>query len=148
MKKILVAALALSMLAGSIAAQAHDHDRGRDSRYDARRGHDRHSHHEYTRDHRWDDRYDERRAYAVGYRQGRYDAGRYYRPAGYRDYAWHRGAHLPAAYYAPRYVVHDYGHYDLYRPPHGHHWVRVDHDVVLAAVTTGAVIAVVHNLFH
>jgi Ni/Co efflux regulator RcnB len=44
--------------------------------------------------------------------------------------------------------VRDYANYRLYRPPHGHHWVRVDHDVVLAAITTGAVVAVVHNLFH
>jgi Ni/Co efflux regulator RcnB len=74
--------------------------------------------------------------------------GHYYRPVGYRTYAWHRGARLPAAYYAPRYVVHDYRAYDLYRPPHGHHWVRVDGDVVLAAITTGLVVAVVNDWFY
>jgi Ni/Co efflux regulator RcnB len=36
----------------------------------------------------------------------------------------------------------------LYRPPHGHQWVRVDHDVVLAAIATGAVVAVVNDLFY
>jgi Ni/Co efflux regulator RcnB len=161
MKRFVVAALAVSLMAGSIAAQARDHDRkqGRHSRHDDRRGHDdrnhharnlhdRHSHRVHVSEHRWDDRRDYRRAYASGYRQGSYDAGRYYRPSGYRHYAWHRGARLPAAYYGPRYIVHDYADYRLYRPPHGHHWVRVDHDVVLAAVATGAVIAVVNNLFY
>jgi Ni/Co efflux regulator RcnB len=78
----------------------------------------------------------------------RFHAGHYYRPAGYRHYAWHRGAHLPRSYYAPRYVVHDYHSYHLHRPPHGHHWVRVDRDVVLTAIATGAVIAVVSDLFY
>ena len=158
---VLAAALTAALMTGPIVAQARDHDRddrGR-SRHDERKwrdSHERHAHdNRHDRDsHRaherhWDNhRGDERRAYAAGYRQGRYDVGRYYRPAGYRYYAWHRGARLPAAYYAPRYVVHDYGHYHLYRPPHGHHWVRIDHDVVLAAVATGAVVAVVNNLFY
>jgi Ni/Co efflux regulator RcnB len=157
---LVAAALAVSLLTGSIAAQARDHDRDkpRHSRHDDRGSHERHArnHHdhdrqwrrEHIRQDRWDDRRDQHRAYEQGYRAGRFDAGRYHRPAGYRHYAWHRGARLPSPYYAPRYVVHDYGRYRLHRPPHGHHWVRVDHDVVLAAVTTGAVIAVVHNLFH
>jgi len=148
---IAAATLAAVLMAGPIVAQARDHDRERErhSRHDERKwrgSHERHARHHDAR--HWNDRFDDRRAYAAGYRQGRYDAGRYYRPAGYRYYSWHRGARLPAAYYAPRYVVHDYSHYHLDRPPHGHHWVRVDHDVVLAAVATGAVVAVVHNLFH
>jgi Ni/Co efflux regulator RcnB len=152
---ICAAALAVSLMTGSVVAQARDHDRDNDrhSRHDERGWHDRHARNQYNdrharRVHVREDRRDERRAYAQGYRQGRFDAGRYYRPAGYRSYAWHRGARLPRAYYAPRYVVHDYAGYRLYRPPHGHHWVRVDHDVVLAAVATGAVVAVLHDLFH
>lgn len=150
---ILAATLAAALLTGPIVAQARDRDHDRHSRHDERKwrgGHERHARHhdDRRRNDYWDDRRDERRAYAAGYRQGRYEAGRYYRPAGYRYYAWHRGSRLPSAYYAPRYVVRDYASYRLYRPPHGHHWVRVDHDVVLAAITTGAVVAVVHNLFH
>ena len=163
MKRLVAAALAVTLMTGSVIAQARDHsgsgDRDRHSRYDDR-GHDRNDRHarkhhddnrvrrEYVREQRWDDRRDYRRAYANGYRQGRYDAGRYYRPSGYRYYSWSRGARLPAAYYAPRYVVHDYAHYRLYSPPRGHHWVRVDHDVVLAAIATGTVVAVVNNLFN
>jgi Ni/Co efflux regulator RcnB len=176
--RILGAALAVTLMTGSIAAQARDHDRDHDrqSRVEQRHGHDRHARnddsqrhqrHARNRDH---DRYahnhdndrqwrreharqqhwshDRSRAYARGYQHGRFDAGRYYRPAGYRHYVWYRGARLPAAYYAPRYIVHDYGHYHLHRPPHGHHWVRVDHDVVLTAIATGAVVAVVNGLFY
>jgi Ni/Co efflux regulator RcnB len=36
----------------------------------------------------------------------------------------------------------------LHRPPHGHHWVRVDGDVVLAAIATGVIVAVVSDLFY
>lgn len=152
MKRFVAAALAVSLLTGSLVAQARDHDsrdhdRGRHSRHDDRRGHE-HARNHYERHDRWDDRRAASRAYANGYRAGRYDAGRYYRPSGYRYYSWHRGARLPAAYYAPRYVVHDYHRYRLYAPPRGHHWVRVDHDVVLAAVATGAVVAVVNGLFY
>jgi Ni/Co efflux regulator RcnB len=164
MRRILAAALAVTLMTGSVIAQARDHDEDRRSHHDER-GHDRNDRHarnhhdpihhadgrvrhENMREQRWDDRRDYRRAYANGYRQARYDAGRYYRPSGYRYYSWSRGARLPSAYYAPRYVVHDYAHYRLYSPPRGHHWVRVDHDVVLAAIATGAVVAVVNNLFY
>lgn len=150
MKRILAAALAVSLMTGSLVAEARDrdHERGdRYSRHDDRRGHERARNH-HDRHDRWDDRREVNRAYADGYRAGRYDAGRYYRPSGYRYYSWRRGARLPAAYYAPRYVVHDYYRYRLYAPPRGHHWVRVDHDVVLAAVATGAVVAVVNGLFY
>ena len=64
------------------------------------------------------------------------------------EWASARGARLPAAYYAPRYVVHNYGDYHLHRPPHGYHWVRVDNDVILAAITTGIVLQVVNGIFY
>ncbi len=51
------------------------------------------------------------------------------------------------AYYAPRYIVHDYYVYGLRRPPYGYHWIRVDNDVVLAAITTGIVLEVVDRIF-
>jgi Ni/Co efflux regulator RcnB len=161
MKRILAAALAVTLMTGSVLVEARDHD-GRDSRsrHDERttKGkHARHagSHHErreryahnrHHHDHHWEGR-DYRGAHAVIH-QRRFHAGHYYRPVGYRHYAWHRGAHLPAAYYAPRYVVYDYDAYHLHRPPHGHHWVRVDGDVLLTAIATGVVVAVVSDLFY
>lgn len=150
MKRMVAAVLAVSLMTGATLAQARDHDDDRGwSRHSHRHDDDRRHWRDHGREHRyWDDRRDYRRAYVDGYRHGRYDAGRYYRPHGYRVHSWHRGARLPAAYCAPRYVVHDYRAYDLYRPPRGHHWIRVDHDVVLAAVATGAIVHVVNNLFY
>jgi len=43
--------------------------------------------------------------------------------------------------------VRDYRAYRLAAPPWGYQWVRVDNDVVLAAITTGLVLSVVDNLF-
>ena len=163
MRRILVATLAVTLMTGSVLAEARDHDRDRRSRHELRDGHrdhdrrDRHVYDRhrdrhvserryYARDHRHVDRHVHR--HVDVHRHSRFYAGHYHRPAGYRAYAWHRGARLPTRYYAPRYVVHDYAVYDLYRPPHGHHWVRVDRDVVLAAIATGVVVAVVSDLFY
>jgi len=71
----------------------------------------------------------------------------YYNGGYYNGYGWHRGDRLPVAFYAPRYVVRDYRAYRLAPPPWGYQWVRVDNDVVLAAITTGLVLSVVDNLF-
>lgn len=161
MRRILVATLAVTLMTGSLVAEARDHDRH--SRHDERGWHRDHDRHErQMRNRRHDRHVSERRHYqhkhkhvdrhvhrhVEVYRHSRFHAGHYHRPVGYRAYTWHRGARLPARYYAPRYVVHDYSVYDLYRPPHGHHWVRVDRDVVLAAVATGVVVAVVSDLFY
>ena len=81
------------------------------------------------------------------YDRPRYRVAYYERPYGYRAYHWTRGGRLPMAYCAPRYVVHDYYAYGLRRPPYGYHWIRVDTDVVLAAVTTGIVLDVVNQIF-
>lgn len=179
MKRVLVAALALSTLLGSAAmADSHNRDRGHQERHDSDRRDNhrydsRHSdRHDYrggqhydsrtanrrgSNDRRWENRrdnrhWDDRRHYSrpdrYVYDHHRYRAARYYRPYGYRPYVWHSGARLPSAYYAPRYVVHDYGAYRLRHPPRGYHWVRVDNDVLLAAIATGVVVQVVNGLFY
>lgn len=139
-------------------------DYGHDGRYGDRRDYRHDGRYDYRRDgRRWDhDRYDHRRfdgrrfderrffhtpRYDYGHSK-RFYGGAYYRPHGYRHYSWHRGDYLPRAYYAPRYVVRDYGSYRLYAPPRGHHWVRVGDDVVLAAIASGLVVGVVGNLFY
>ena len=158
--KILIAAVtSLSLFAGAVTPAfadrrdndrqewRRDHDRDHRDRHDARRDqHDR-----YDRWHR-NQRFDER-DYRSGYRDGRYDqrrfyAPRYVAPRGYYARSWHRGDRLPRAYCSSRYIVRDYDSYRLYAPPRGHHWVRVDNDVLLTAVATGAVVAVVGGLFH
>jgi Ni/Co efflux regulator RcnB len=78
---------------------------------------------------------------------GRYHWGVYQRPYGYAPRYWHRGDRLPHVYYGSRYVIGNYYECGLRAPPYGYHWVRVDHDVVLAAIATGVVLDVVFNQF-
>ena len=118
----------------------HDRDdhRGPDrDRHDDRRGHDRN-------DHRDDWKYQARERQ---WREARYRVAPYRAPRGYHHHAWRSGDRLPAGYRHTRYVVNDYHRYRLYSPPRGHQWVRVDHDVVLTALATGVVAAVVYNIF-
>jgi Ni/Co efflux regulator RcnB len=138
-----------------------DHRRHEERRYDDRRSdwraHDRDDHRrdwrpDHRRDQRWDDRdhhrYSDYHRYPYYRSQARYRVSYYHQPHGYRYYSWRRGDRLPVAYYAPRYVIHDYGAYHLHRPPHGYHWVRVNNDVILAAITTGIVLQVVDHIFY
>ncbi len=73
--------------------------------------------------------------------------GAYHHPKGYQDHRWVRGERLPKAYYAQSYVVVNYQERGWRQPPRGYHWVRVNDDVVLAAIATGVVLDVVFNQF-
>lgn len=121
-----------------------DHRRDRDDRHDRR--------HDYRHDHRHDRhddrRYSEWRGYERRWTGDRYRVNVYQAPRGYYHRQWHRGERLPVVYRESRYVVRDYHHYHLDAPPRGHHWVRVDNDVLLTAVTTGVVAAVVYGIFN
>ncbi len=57
------------------------------------------------------------------------------------------GYRLPNAYRGRQYYV-DYRQYNLYAPPVGYRWVRVDNDVVLAAVATGVIASVIQGLYY
>jgi Ni/Co efflux regulator RcnB len=72
----------------------------------------------------------------------------YHRPRDYHEHKWRKGERLPATYRAKTYVVEDYNVYRLRPPPRGYHWVRVNNDVVLAAIATGAVLEVMNDLFY
>ena len=179
MKTLFAAAVAVSMLTGTVSTAYADNDRDRgrhERRHDDHgkdrrdyRGHDRRDRHDWERrdhdrrDHDrrdWDrrnyrehDRYDRRDAYRSGYRHGRvdqhrYERGRYIAPRGYYVRSWRHGDHLPRTYCESRYIVRDYHAYHLSAPPRGHHWVRVNNDVVLAAVASGLVVSVVNGLFY
>ncbi|NEX92024.1 RcnB family protein [Caulobacter sp. 17J65-9] len=153
MKKVLSAALALTIASGALGAattaSAHDHGRGH---------HDRHDDRDYYRDRERADRdyYKSMRKADRAYARAeearwraaerRYRAGVYHRPYGYVYRDWRYGDRLPAAYYAPAYRV-DYGRYGLYAPPRGYVWTRVDDNAVLTAVATGVIAGVVSGLF-
>lgn len=174
MKRTMTAAvLAISVLAGSaaMANSRHDQDRRHDQRDryesagdrehgDRRSDRDDRRRGQYERhvdDRRWSDYHDGRddhRGWDRG-RDGRYQhnplyryhAGEYRRPWGYSERSWRRGDRLPVAYYGRPYRVYNYERCGLRGPPRGYHWVRVNHDAVLAAIATGVVLDVVYNTF-
>jgi len=150
MKKLLTAAIALSVLAsaGAASAQSYGYPRDRDDRGGnrAEQRYDR-----YDRDDRRGDRYDrrdarpdnryERRA------ERRYSGGRYVHPRGYQARDWRRGERLPAAYRGQAYAV-DYRTYRLAAPPRGYEYRRVGNDVVLTAIATGIIASVLFGMFY
>ncbi|MGB0955950.1 MAG: RcnB family protein [Panacagrimonas sp.] len=93
--------------------------------------------HKYWRQHRHD-----------RYRHARpYRAPRYAPPRGFVRTHFRVGDRLPYAYRKPRYVIHNYPVYRLHQPPRGYEWVRVDRDVVLAAVNSGRIAVVLDRFF-
>jgi Ni/Co efflux regulator RcnB len=149
MNRLLVAtALAVALMSGAVTVQADGRDQRHERRDDHRRhdrNNDRHEHDRrdfrQNRSHDWS-RHDHR----DGGR--RYHYGRYIAPRGYYHRSWRHGDHLPSAYYAPRYIVHDYHSYRLRPPPRGYYWVRVDNDVLLASIASGLVVSAVYDLFY
>lgn len=154
MKKVLTAALAATLamsslgVASAAAAQSRGQDRQeqRQDRRDDRN--DRREWRQADRDDRREFRQDQR-AYARWQQaQRRYNAGRYVPPRGYQTRQWTYGQRMPSYYRSNQYVVRDYGRYGLRQPPSGYHYVRSGNDVVLAAVATGLVAAVIAGLFN
>lgn len=140
MKKILTAAVALSILASAGAASAQPYGRFDDRQTDRREQRDDRNDSRFDRrDDRQDNRY-ERRA------DRRYQAGRYQAPRGYQSRNWHRGDVLPSSYRGSSYRI-DHRAYGLGAPPRGYGYVRVGDDVVLTALATGVIASVVLQMF-
>ena len=138
MKKILTAAVALPVPAGTVATNAKPY---------------RNDHRDHRDDRRVEQQYDRRmdkaeRKYDRDVRKAerKYRAAAYQRPSGYTYRHWNRGDRLPPAYRADRYRV-DYRHYGLRAPPRGYYYTRVDNDVVLTAAATGLVASVIVGMF-
>ena len=152
---LLASSLSLGLLFAPGAMAKSDHG---SSRHDGR-GHsvERHDHRGHARDNdkhrhgndRRNDRGNSSWAHArERHWQGpRHRVSRYHQPHGYQRHYWRAGERLPSGYRGSRYVVHDDRAYHLHSPPRHHHWVRVDNDVVLTAVATGVVAAVVYGIF-
>lgn len=150
------AVLAFAVTAPVLARDDRGHDRGRSHRYDHRD--DRRDDRRAWRDDRRDDRHDrrdQRQAYRHGYHDGRRDDRRYdryyddrryyvpprvvYRPAPHY-HRWAVGQRYRDYYRGPVYVVNDYGHYHVRRPPRGYHWVRDDRgNLLMVAIATGII---------
>ncbi|MDG2530776.1 hypothetical protein SGCZBJ_04340 [Caulobacter zeae] len=119
MKRLIITAVAASLLAGTalsgtaMAQPRHD---------------DRH------------DRYEQQRAYE----KGRRDQARYERKEDRREYRrWAKGQRLDARYRGNGYYVSDYRRHGLRAPPRGYRWQRVDNQYILAAVATGIIASVI-----
>jgi len=156
MKRLFAAtALALTLIGGVVTtAQADNRDRDRyershDRRHDNRHGNRHGNRHDNRHDDRRYDRRDWDRYYGFRHHDGRrYQYGRYVRPSGYHYRSWRYGDHLPRGYYSRRYIVNDYHVYHLRPPPRGYHYVRVDNDVVLAAIASGIVVSAIYGIFY
>ena len=149
---IACAVLAFAVTAPVLARDDRGHDRGRSHHYDRRD--DRRDWRDDRRDDRHDRR-DQRQAYRHGYHDGRRDDRRYdrryddrqyyapprvvYRPAPHY-HRWAVGQRYRDYYRGPVYVVNDYGHYHVRRPPRGYHWVRDDRgNLLMVAIATGII---------
>lgn len=137
MKRLLTAAAALSLLAGSAAmAQPYGHDHGQsanDQRGNDQRGNDQRGN---------DQRGDNRRASnenAYDQRDNGHDRGHHYG----QNRRWSRGERLPQQYYGdPGYYV-DYRAHNLRYPPRGYRWVQVDNNYMLASTATGLIAQII-----
>jgi Ni/Co efflux regulator RcnB len=148
MKKILIGAVALSVLASAGLANAQPYQNRQNDRYEQTRDRqdDRRDERRDNQDNRYDQRRDRQDDRADQRAQRRYSAGRYQAPRGYQARQWHRGERLPAAYRSRAYTV-DYRAYGLRAPPRGYQYVRVNNDVVMTAVATGLITSVIVSLF-
>ncbi|MFN3354058.1 MAG: RcnB family protein [Brevundimonas sp.] len=149
----LAATLALGTVGAAGAAEAQSRRDAREWRQDQRE--DRRELRQDRREFRQEQRQDRRefrqevRQYERWQRaQRRYSAPRYVPPRGYYARSWGYGQALPPAYRGRQYVVYDYNRYGLRAPPRGYHYVRTGDDVVLAAVATGVITAVIAGLFN
>jgi Ni/Co efflux regulator RcnB len=160
MKRILVGALALSLLGGTAAvAQSYggysgggyrDRDRdGRNDYYEDDRGtrSDRGYYRDRDRDGRNDYYEDDRGTRHDG---GRYDRGRDHYDRGHhygQRRHWQRGGYWRRDYGG--YYVNDYGRYRLRTPPRGYRWVRTnDGDYLMVAIATGLIASVILSQQH
>lgn len=119
---VMIAALGTAGIAqakpGHGNGHGHDHGNGHGHGYHDS-GHDHHGDDHDHHDHRGGDYHDD-----------------------HRD--WHKGGHIADHYYRDdRYWVRDWHSRRLPEPPHGHRWLDIDGDYVLAAVATGVITAIV-----
>lgn len=134
-----VAALAMSLAAGSVLAQDR---RGDDHRPGGGR-------YEQRDDHRpGGGRYDHRghRGPHAGYRGDQdFRDGRQFDRRGFPQphSEWRRGGRVPTEYRGRNYVVNDWRAYRLQQPPRGYQWVGVGGDYVLAAIATGLIAQII-----
>lgn len=135
MKKALISAVAaLAIGAGTMSTAFAAPPNQYQKSYD-RRDNDRHDRNDFKRG-----------SYEVnGHRYERASGPSWKAPRGYQARSWQRGQRLPTDY--RKVVVRDSRNYHLNAPPRGYEYVRVGNDVILTAVATGIISAVIANAF-
>jgi Ni/Co efflux regulator RcnB len=164
MKRLMLTALAAALLAAPVAAPAFA--QGQPQQYNNYRDDNRNNDRDWNRDNNrdWNRDRDRDRDWSQNRNQNRFDERRHngyyigrawhYGPppaSAYRarDYqpgykAWKRGDRL--GYYGNRYAEVDYRANRLKAPPRGYRYVKDDHgDILLAAVATGIIAAIIAN---
>jgi Ni/Co efflux regulator RcnB len=61
------------------------------------------------------------------------------------DHAYYRGGRMPIQYRSHQYVVEDWRSHQLSAPPRGYHWVQSGSDYVLVAIATGIILQLLLN---
>lgn len=91
---------------------------------------------------------DWRRSWNHGWGGQRYRTSvRYYYPSGYRSQRWSIGYSLPLAFLINSYYV-DYRPYGLSAPPYGCRWLRVDGDLLLVELASGAIVDILYDFYY
>lgn len=149
MNKILTATLAAVIAGSTVGAATAADAQSRHDRQDRRElRQDRREFRQEQRQDRQEFRQEQRQYARWQQAQRRYNAPRYVAPRGYAVRQWSYGQRMPSYYRTNAYVVRDYGRYGLRQPPQGYHYVRSGNDVVLTAVATGLITAVIAGLFN
>ena len=132
MNRIAVAAIAATLGAGAMTAQAQPQPGGRD--------------HEARQDNRGPQRAEQRPAQRNERPAARPDnrgpqAGDH-RGAG-PDHNWVKGSRVPQQYRGNTYVVNDWRGHRLSAPPRGYHWIQNGGDYVLVAIASGVIAQII-----
>jgi Ni/Co efflux regulator RcnB/surface antigen len=154
MKRILSAALALSLVSGGAAlAQPNDRDHNDHSNNNNDRGRDGD---QSDNDHRQNTNRNNQNRNDDGQRRSGNDRGWNDQAGNQRrqddhnsnrgNRRWSKGDRLPTQYRQQRYYVTDWRQHGLQQPPRGYHWVRNDYnDFFLAAISTGIIATVIYR---
>ena len=133
MNRIAVAAIAATLGAGAITAQAQPQPRGPEA--EAR--HDNRDQRPGQRNDRPAPRADNR---APNDHRGPQAAN--HRGAG-PDHNWVKGSRVPQQYRGNTYVVNDWRGHRLSAPPRGYHWIQNGGDYVLVAIASGVIAQII-----
>jgi Ni/Co efflux regulator RcnB len=138
MKKTLLSGLALAVVATTGfagTANAAPPNYNQNQQRDDHRGND----------HRNDNNF-RNGAYVVnGHRYERARGPAWHAPKNWQRHNWQRGQRMPTEY--RRVVVNDYRNYHLAPPPRGYQYVRDGNDIVMTAIASGIIGAVIAGVF-